>query len=121
MAEIPYILQLQKVLTSNGSGTMTHTVPNNESLELNKWVVLSTGGFNVTGIRLTGGNNLTNASENTPIKSGAIANGANGYNGIQHFPLPIVLKGGQTIEIDLKDTSGSANTVDLSFMGKRTV
>lgn len=116
MAEQPYILIEQAVLTGNGTGTVSYTVSNQERLRIYEIFQQATGAFNITDIRDSTGNHFTNASANVEIPSILIASGANGYNHLGKFPIPIELAGGVTIYIDLEDTSGSGNTIDIIAM-----
>ena len=121
MAQIPYILQLQVTLTASGQGTLTYTVPNNEELDLREWVFSSTGVFGITGIRVTGGNTLTNASNNQYIPNTHLPMAVAETNNISKFYEPLIIKGGSTLQIDLLDTSVAGNTVKCSIAGIRKV
>lgn len=121
MALIPYILQLQATLTANGTGTLTYTVPNNEELDLREWQWSSTGTFGITGMRTTGGNNLTNASNNVYIPNTHLPMAVAETNNLGKFHEPLVIKGGSTLQVDLLDISGGGNTVKASFNGIRKV
>lgn len=121
MAKIPYLLEMQTVLAANGTGTLTYTVPNNESLELHAFIISSTGTFNVTGIRVTGGNNITNAGSNLPIPDVHFKKTGNDFNGLHKFIIPLMLLGGGTLYIDVVDTSGAGNTIRTTFNCVRDV
>jgi hypothetical protein len=121
MATIPYLLQMQVVLAGNGAGSLSFTVPNNEKLTLEDWIFSSTGVFSITGIRITGGNNISNAGANLAIPSSHLQLTGTNNNGIKKFPIPLVLEGGSTLYIDLVDTSGAGNTVKTTITGTRTV
>lgn len=111
---IPYILQLASVLTANGTGTMQYTVPPNEGLEISELIFTSTGAFSVTDLRVSGGHVMTNAGTNNPIPSTALRNGANNNNTLYELKIPLILKGGQVLYVDLLDTSAAPNTVRLT-------
>ena len=116
---IPFLYQLQVVLTGNGSGTMRYTIPNTEKMTIDRIVFKSTGAFNITDIVSTSGQHYTNASAGTPIPSVVLASGANNNNNIGDLPLPVEMESGEGIIIDVTDTSGSGNTVQFTLVGTR--
>lgn len=109
------------MLAANGTGTLTHTVPNNEKLELYKFVVRPTGLFNTTGWSISGGHSITNASDNNGIPSPNYEDSTNNNNGLSEFAIPLVLSGGQTMTIQVKDLSGAGNTLQFLFNGVREI
>jgi hypothetical protein len=119
MAEFPYLLYLEQVLTAGGVGTPSYTVPANEKLEISQLFVASTGTFEITDLRDSAGKHYTNASLSTGIQSGLLARAANNYNVFIDFPVPIILEGALIIYVDLFDTSGAGNTIGLLLPGKR--
>ncbi len=121
MATIPYLLQMQVTLAGSGSGTLSFTVPNNEKLSLEEWIFSSTGIFSITGIRVTGGNNISNAGANLAIPSTHLQLVSTNNNGIKKLPIPLLLDGGSTLYIDVLDTSAAGNTVKCTFNGQRTI
>jgi len=113
MAERPYLLIKQAVLAGEGTGTISHTVSNQEKLWVHEIFQQATGTFNITDIKVSRGNHYTNAGLTVEIPSVLIASGANGYNHIGKFPVPLYLAGGATLTIDLEDSSSAGNTVEL--------
>lgn len=119
MAEFPYFLILNSVLAGNGSGTMSYTLPQNESIELTELRFIATGAFNITDIRDSSGNHLTNASAANPILSTMIQNAASPNIAVAQLPTPLIISQGKTFYVDVLDTSAAGNTVRLLFVGKR--
>lgn len=110
---IPYELFLQSVLTAGGSGTMSYQLPPSQTLELDEFVWTSTGIFNLVGLRNGNGLQFTNATPSNPIPSTMLGNAANNFNLIRDFKPNLVIKGGDTLYIDVIDTSIAANTVKI--------
>jgi hypothetical protein len=115
----PFLLQLQLVLTSNASGSLQYTVPNTEAITIKGLIHKSTAGFNITDIRDTSGRHYTNAGSSTPIPNTVIASGANNNNAIKDLGGDIILPGGTGLTIDVTDTSGAGNTIQLTFITDR--
>lgn len=120
MATFPFFLQFQYVLTANGTGTVQYPVPPNEKLELSELRFVSTGAFSVTDIRDSTGKHFTNASSAVPILSTLLQNAQNGYISAKDFDVPLEVGGNVTFYMDLKDTSGAGNTVNLLLTGVKT-
>lgn len=114
MATYPFWLQLDVTLASGGTGTLTHTVPNNEKLTISELVFNQTGTFSVIGFTVSGGRNISNASNNKPVPSVNLQKGTNQFNHIGKFDTPLVLNGGETMTIELLDTSAGSNLVQLT-------
>jgi len=108
---IPYELFLSSVLTAGGTGTMSYQVPPSQQLELDEFVFSSTGTFSVVGFRNGGGMQFTNATPSNGIPSTMINNAANNFNLIRDFKPNLVIQGGDTLYIDVIDTSAAPNTV----------
>lgn len=119
MALIPYSLVLEATLTSGGTATVSYPVPVGESLELTDMIFVSTGIFNITGIRDSSGRNYTNASLSVEIPSSVLKSGANAFNAHNPFSIPLVIEGGTVFYIDLEDSSAAGNTVTIVCEGKR--
>ncbi len=119
MADRSYMLILQLVLAANGTGTLQFPMPQGEFLELDQMVFSSTGAFAITDIRDSSGNHFTNASVAVALPSTVLASGANNNNALKDFFKNIFIDGGNILYVDVKDTSGAGNTVNLAFMGRR--
>lgn len=121
MTQIPFILLGRVSLLANSTGTFSYPVPQNEELKLRDLVFSSTGAFSITGIRTADGRNYTNASSSAPIPSTVLASGANNNNNIRDFVPDLVVAGGSILYVDLIDTSGAGNVVNLTFNAERKV
>jgi len=118
--DIPYQLFLSVSLAASGQGTMTYQVPQGQTLELDEFVFTSTGSFKVVGIRNAGGINFTNATPSNGIFSTMFGNAANNFNVMRDFKPNLVIVGGDTLYIDVLDTSVAANVVSFLANCKRT-
>ena len=96
MAESPFLHVLETTLPGNGSGTLSVLVPNSEKLTIHGFRFVSTGTFNLTGIRTTDGVHYTNASQSVEIPSTVLGDATNGYNTLKDFRVPLVVEGGAT-------------------------
>lgn len=119
MAEFPYLLVLESTLAGNGTGTVSYTLPQGEELELTQMRFQSTGTFNITDIRDSSGNHMTNASPAVEIPSAVMQPGNQAFRSLGDFTTPFLINQGKTFYVDLEDSSGSSNTVTLVFAGKR--
>jgi hypothetical protein len=110
---VPYLLFLSASLSAGGQGTMTYQVPPNQSIEIDEFTFISTGTFKVVGIRNGGGIQFTNATPTNGILSTQLANGANNFNVIKDFKPNLIVQGGDSLYIDVLDTSTLANVVSF--------
>jgi len=113
-------LVLDVTVVADGTGTLTYTVSQDEEFELVEMFHAATGVFQINDIRDSVGFHYTNASANNPIPSTLIAQGANEYNHLGKFPVPIKVSGGSTIYFDVEDTSSSGNVIRLIIPCRRT-
>lgn len=113
MAQYPYLVNLSVVVGANEQATLTHSLSNTEELTIVGIRQQSTGAFSITNIRNSDGMAYTNANFNNPIEGGFISDAANQFNGLQEFPIPLVVGKGMTLFFDLLDTSGSGNTIRI--------
>jgi hypothetical protein len=120
MPDNPYFCILETTLAGNASGTLSYQVPANMELTIRGWRQVSTGAFNLTGVRDSQGLYYTNASASVEIPSSYIADLADGNNGLKDFPMSLVIEGGTIIYIDVEDTSGAGNTVTIVLDGIMT-
>lgn len=118
MASIPYFLKLQVVIAAGGGvGTASYYVPNLQTLHLRTLQYQSTGAFSIYNIRNTNGRLYTNASQASGILSTWLQNAASPNIGLLALPEEILIAGSDGISIDVIDTSGAANTVNLLLTG----
>lgn len=118
---IPYELYLTSVLIAGGTGTMSYQVPPGQTLELDEFVWTSTGIFSLTGLRNGNGLQYTNATPSNAIPSTMLNNAANNFNLIRDFKPNLVINGGDTLYIDVIDTSAAPNTVRVLINSNKII
>ena len=113
-------LVLEVDVVADGTGTLVYTVSQKEEFQLIEMFHAATGAFQINNIRDASGFQYTNASATNPLTSALIAQGANEFNHLGKFPVPILIRGGGSIYIDVEDTSSVANTIRLIIPCIRT-
>ena len=113
----PYWFVDKVTLGANATGTAEFRVDEGTAFKAKKLWIVSTGAFDITGIRDNRGNHYTNASSTEPIPSTALNKPQTAGEGVGEFPLELELAGGDVLYIDFKDTSGSSNTLNIILEG----
>lgn len=121
MSIIPYSVSLSVTAALNSLIEASYQIPSNQEFSIDDVIITSTGIFNLVGLRNSDGLNFANISENSPMPSTHLKNGANSNDSINPFQFPLVLKEGRTLYITFKDTSGVENDIYLTLVGKRTI
>lgn len=117
--EVPFILAGNVTVAGNASGRITLPVSANEEMEIEAMFQKSTGAFDITGLTDSQGRQFSNASSGNPVDSDFIQDVATSNRGWYKFMVPVQLPGATSLYIDVKDTSGSSNTIELAFSAKR--
>jgi len=108
---IPFLIPLSVLLTANGVGNLSFSVPQNWILHIRQWWFTSTGIFRINQLQDSTGVNYTNATQSIPIPSTFLQNPGNAFIAHNSFLSPIDLDGGKSIIIQVQDTSVAGNTV----------
>ena len=119
MAEYPFIIALQEVCAANGLINLIYTVPSGETYKLTDLIWDATGEFNVTSIRSSQSLYHTNADQNTPIPSSHLKQVEQLYNFLNPFAIPMIVNATNNLIIDVQDTSGAQNTINISIAAIR--
>lgn len=114
---IPFIVPLTFALSANGQGTLSYSVPQQWKVHIKKIWQDSTGAFDFVGLQNNNGLQYTSATVNTPIPSSFVQQPDTADISFNEFEIPIDLDGGQILNVLVKDTSGSGNTVNLLLSG----
>lgn len=115
---IPFFLELNTgAIVGSGRVTVAYNVPTNQELTINGLVWTSTGAWGFSSMRNANGQQYTNASQATPFQGVAFQQGGVATFGMREFPVPLVVRGSDTVYFEVQDTSGAANAVLLSFFG----
>lgn len=118
MALRPYLFTQTVTLSASAAGTAQFVVSPGETIRFKRLYYVSTGSFNVTGIRNSAGLRYTNASTDDPITSTTLQNAANSNISLSDFLLSLEIIGSGELDIDLVDTSGASNTVRITLVAE---
>lgn len=113
MAMIPYLIKFTATVAANALHTFNYQTANDEQFELLGIRQLSTAGFDVYGLHTSDGLQYGNLSQSNPIPSEFIGDVANQFNGLIDLPIHLLMKPGTSLYVDVQDTSGSSNVVQL--------
>jgi len=114
-SEAPYLLYLETALTSNGTATLSYSVPPSEDLSIVEFTFSSTGAFGITNLRNSNGRIYSNTSSAKYIPSAHLALGNTNQQRFYQLVVPLLIRGSEQLIVELIDTSGSANTVKLTL------
>jgi hypothetical protein len=117
---VPFWVKLEATLTANGTGTLSYNIDPSEEWEFLDWLWTSTGTFEITGIRASNGINFSNVLSTNTIPSTLLPKGADDNHALRGFPVPMRIKENNILYIDIVDTSGSGNTVEVVLPAKKT-
>lgn len=113
MANIPFIINLQETIGANSTGTLSYQVATNEDFTVKEWRQDSTGGFSISRIYDSRGNNYTNANSTERMTQAIIADVDDANNGFKSPPIDLEIPGGTTLYFDVRDDSGASNVVSI--------
>lgn len=116
---IPFDFVLQYVLAGNGIAQQVYSVPPGEDFEIDEFRFASTGAFSITAMKTSDGLAMTNATQSVGIPSTALQAGNSPNIGLRQFAEPLLVKGGLSFILEIKDTSGAGNTINAVFSGVR--
>lgn len=117
MALVPFNVLLQDTLASGGTATLSRQVPDGQKWTITALYQKSTGAFNVTNIRNGTGQYFGNFSPSNALPNDFIPDVENGYNAPDTFKHDVVINGGDSLYIDIVDTSASSNLVQIVIEG----
>lgn len=121
MADFPYLIRLQAVLSAGGRATLSFQASNDESYKIFGWRQKSTGNFDVEVIRDSRGVQYSNAAAGSPLDGEFIQDVQNAFISIADFPQPIDIPAASQILIDVIDTSAAPNTVEITLISTRHI
>jgi len=108
----PYLLTMKDTTTSGGSVTLSYQLANGRKLHIHDILFQSTNTFDLINMyTAAAGRELGNMSNSNPIPSGMLREDDT-QNHRPKFPIePLILEGGDTLYIEVKDTATVANTI----------
>jgi len=115
----PFILTDSVTVSANGTGTLELSIGATEEFEGASIHFLSTGSFQITSIKDSGGKPYTDADSTNVIDSTLFTTSRSQNKGVQDFYAKLQLVPNTTLFIDVKDTSGSSNTIRCYIIGKK--
>lgn len=115
--DIPFLIPLTVVLTASATGVMTYPVSTNEKLNIHEIRQKSTGAFNITGITDSRGRSYTSATPSVAVDSDFIADNPSPNIALFKLPIPLFVDGSMSINIQVQDTSGAGNTIEILLVG----
>lgn len=116
--DVPYIAYFQSVVAANGLNTVLVTVPSGSEFRIDRIQYTSTGAFGFADVRTSDGQHYVNATPSYPLLNTLFPGPFSGGAYVLDFPGEISIPNGALLYIDLKDTSGSSNTINLALVGK---
>jgi len=119
-ATTPFLYVDKVTLAANGTGTASFQVDAGHEAKIKRMWFVSTGSFDIIEIRDSAGNSYSTASTDKPIPSSALNKPQTAGGGVGEFDPPLYIAPMTVLYIDLKDTSGSSNTVQVILEGERT-
>lgn len=119
MADYPYWIPLNVVLSASSGGNLTYTVNPGETVIVRHWLWTSTGAFSIVSMSISNSQFITPATQNNPILSTFLQQIATANLNARDFDTPWVIPETQQLVISLLDTSGAGNTVRALLWGTR--
>lgn len=122
MAKTVYYTAVDNVvLAPNAQGTLEYTPGPNEKFFIESWRFTSSGIFDILDIRNSENFHYTQASVSVPIPSTHVQNPGNAFLALKDFDPAIEISERQNFAIDVKDTSGLANTIVVTLNGYKVI
>jgi hypothetical protein len=121
MASYPYVVQRAVVIAAAGGvGSCQIPVPTQQSIIIKQMIWTSTGIWGLFEISNSNGRKYTDCSQAVSIPSTSFQNGGSPNIGVLVWPYEIDLVGNDILNFSFLNTSGGANTIQLTFFGQIT-
>lgn len=119
MPERPFWFSAKVVLVANSTGSLIWSISAGEEFFGRKIWLVSTAAFSIEDIRDNAGRRYSNCSAADPILSTMLNKPQVVGEGLLWFVGDIHMEPSGILYFDLKDTSGSGNTVTAVIVGKK--
>lgn len=119
MPERPFFFNDKVVLAANSTGSLIYQISAAEEFFGKKIWIVSTAAFSIEDIRDNAGRRYSNCSAADPILSTMLNKPQATGEGLLWFGVDLHMEPSGIFYIDLKDTSGSTNTVTAVIVGKK--
>ena len=113
----PYILTDTVALGASTDGEAVLRVGANERFEGHKLLILSTGTFEVRGIKNDSGLPFTNADTGDPLTQAMFPDDYDAGDQPLELDAPLIVEKNDALTVQLTDTSAVANTVRVAVYG----
>ena len=113
----PYILTDTVILGASADGEAILRVGSNERFEGHKLLILSGGNFEVRGMKNDSSLPYTNAKSGDPLTQAMFPDDVDSGDNVLEFDAPLIIERGDSLTIQLADTSAGSNTVRVALYG----
>ena len=113
----PYILTDTVVVGASTDGEAVLRVGANERFEGHSILILSTGTFEVRGIKNDSGLPFTNADSGDPLTQAMFPDDYDAGDAPLEFDAPLIIEKNDALTVQLTDTSASSNTLRVVLYG----
>ena len=113
----PYILTDTVALTASADGEAVLRVGANERFEGKKILILSSGNFEIRGIKNDSGLPYTNADSGDPLTQAMFPDDYDSGDIPLELDTPLIIEKNDALTVQLTDTSAATNTVRVAIFG----
>ena len=113
----PYILTDTVALTASADGEAVLRVGANERFEGKKILILSSGNFEIRGIKNDSGLPYTNADSGDPLTQAMFPDDYDSGDIPLELDTPLIIEKNDALTVQLTDTSAATNTVRVAMFG----
>ena len=113
----PYILTDSVALSASADGEARLSVGANERFEGHKLLILSTGNFEVRGMKNDSGLPYTNADSGDPLTQAMFPDDFDAGDAPFELDAPLIIEKSDALTVQLTDTSAATNTVRVVLYG----
>lgn len=120
MAQIPFTIAVKETTTNGGTLSFFYKAPNGQDIKINQFMFVIGAAFNLTRIQDDRGQYYSQASTTDPIPSTELPQSNTDVHLLNLPSIPLILKGGTTLEVEIVDTGGGG-AVTLLINGEMTI
>lgn len=119
-SQIPFVVSLKDTVANGGTLEYTYKAPNNQDFKIHQIFFVIAAAFDLIRIQSDDGRYYSYISQTDPIPSTELPQSNTDVTNVNLLPIPLMLKGGTTLTLEIKDTGGGgANSIILA--GELTV
>lgn len=114
-SKIPFVVAIKETVANGGTIVHQYKAPNNQDFTIHQILFVIGAAFSLIRVSDDGSNQYGVISTADPIPSTELPQSNTDVRAVDFPKVPLLLKGGQTLYIELLDTGGGgANTVILN-------